>query len=213
MKRLLLLFYPVLIISCSSVKEKNSSIGKGSYRGNVFWKYNNYIGNKPDAGASIKLIGLTDSSRIYYTTADVRGDYSFDSIPEGSYISIIESKNTKGAPSEHVRQIDLNKDILKKITKFDFQVYEPDFNAIKRFDSLRITAYTRNSGVKAMNEGYRYEDSVEYLSKNLINKIPDTVKSKIKIITPMWNKVQYELIYIEPNKTENLVTDFGITYW
>jgi hypothetical protein len=34
----------------------------GTLTGNAYWKYNNYVGNKPDAGAEVTLYSL-DTAR------------------------------------------------------------------------------------------------------------------------------------------------------
>jgi len=60
----------LLAAGCSTFSKKPTEMG--SLKGNVFWKYNNYVGNKPDAGTSIKLYSLLDTSYLETATCDVQ---------------------------------------------------------------------------------------------------------------------------------------------
>ncbi len=84
-------------------------IKTGSVTGTVTYKYNNYVGNKPDTDAKVLLISksvtsLPDSVALglisslpdgcYGTKVDGLGKYQFDDIPVGDYYIVIISKNT-----------------------------------------------------------------------------------------------------------------------
>lgn len=72
-------------------------IKTGKVTGDVSYKYNNYVGNKPDTGATIFLIsknvktlpdkiglGLSSNTEgVYRTEVDGSGKYTFDRIPVG----------------------------------------------------------------------------------------------------------------------------------
>ncbi len=96
----------------------------GSVTGTVTYKYNDYIGHKPDTGTDIILIkdieepgtlikdlpqrlpdelglGLVSSSAedgIYGTTVDGNGNYIFEDIPIGDYYIVLISKATNDNP-------------------------------------------------------------------------------------------------------------------
>lgn len=92
MKKIIFLLLAITTLtSCSK--------GEGEIKGNVYWKYNDFVGNKPDAGSKIELWGIdTVSIKItnfkLETTADMNGNYAFENVPVGSYMLLVKSKNT-----------------------------------------------------------------------------------------------------------------------
>ncbi|MBR5280061.1 MAG: Ig-like domain-containing protein [Clostridia bacterium] len=100
------------IVSVCNVEVKQKT---GTVSGEVTWKYNSYVGYKPDTGAIVYLIsrsvrelnsavalGLTTGlpEGVYATKVNGSGAYIFDSIPVGSYEMVIISKNTNDNPSK-----------------------------------------------------------------------------------------------------------------
>lgn len=86
-------------------------IKTGSISGNVTYKYNNFVGNKPDTGTVVFLIStnvtsLPDSvgygwtwdingyEGVYATKVDGSGNYILNDIPVGEYYIVLISKNT-----------------------------------------------------------------------------------------------------------------------
>jgi hypothetical protein len=66
----------------------------GSLNGNAYWKYNDYVGDKPDPGTEVYLFPWDSSKEVYETTCDVQGNFMFDKIVTGDYILVAISKNT-----------------------------------------------------------------------------------------------------------------------
>lgn len=83
----------------------------GSVTGNITYKYNNYVGNRPDTGSVVFLISkdvksLPDSiargwtfdvdqcDGVYATEVDGSGNYTLNDIPVGEYYIVIISDNT-----------------------------------------------------------------------------------------------------------------------
>ena len=96
----------VLTVCNVEVKVKTGSIS-----GNVTYKYNNYVGNKPDTGTVVFLIsqkvtslpdsvaygwtfGLSNYEGVYATEVDGNGKYILDDIPVGDYYIVLISDNT-----------------------------------------------------------------------------------------------------------------------
>lgn len=84
-------------------------IKTGSVTGTVTYKYNNYVGNKPDTDSKVLLISKSVTSLpesvalgmisslpdgCYGTKVDGAGKYQFDDIPVGDYYIVIISDNT-----------------------------------------------------------------------------------------------------------------------
>ncbi len=95
----------------------------GTVKGNVTYKYNNYIGYKADVDAKVFLIpkntkeSSIDYSLIYLgfdfdmpstilkTTVDGNGDYIFNNVPIGEYIVLIRSRNSNSNISAGYTQL------------------------------------------------------------------------------------------------------------
>ncbi|MVM36534.1 hypothetical protein GO730_00740 [Spirosoma sp. HMF3257] len=115
MKKSLVLFSIVaLLTSCGK--------SEGSLAGNVFWKYNNFIGNKPDSGSKVHLYPLTNKSSPFKEVADVRGDFRFDKVTVGDYLLIVVSENTNASGEDIYGELKDNSKYLKKV--FDYNVPE-----------------------------------------------------------------------------------------
>jgi len=86
----------------------------GTVTGEVTYKYNDYVGNRGDAGATVLLIsknvkslpdnlayGMTNDlpDGCYATEASGSGTYTFNNIPVGEYVLIFISENTTPDPS------------------------------------------------------------------------------------------------------------------
>lgn len=84
-------------------------VKKGTVTGEVTYKYNDYVGSKPETGADVFLIskdvtslpdGLAygDTSELpegcYATKVSGSGKYTFNNVPVGEYDLIFVSKNT-----------------------------------------------------------------------------------------------------------------------
>ena len=86
-------------------------IKTGSISGNVTYKYNNYVGNKPDTGTVVFLISkkvtslpdsmgygwtwdVDDYEGVYATKVDGSGNYILNDIPVGEYYIVLISENT-----------------------------------------------------------------------------------------------------------------------
>ena len=81
----------------------------GKLTGDVSYKYNNYVGNKPDTGAQVILVSkkvkslpdnvgygiMKDAGEgVYSIKVDGSGKYTFDRLPIGEYYVVIISRNT-----------------------------------------------------------------------------------------------------------------------
>gem|GEM_PF-2571812 len=88
----------------------------GSVTGTVTYKYNNYVGNKPDTDATVILISkkveaLDDSLALgstydlpegcFSTKVDGTGKYLIDNVPVGDYVLLLISKNTNSGISNN----------------------------------------------------------------------------------------------------------------
>jgi hypothetical protein len=86
----------------------STKVGTCTIRGNVVWKYNEYVGTKADVGAKVlllrrfevkvslrPLLDETDRDKgVHVTAVDMLGKYEIGDLPPGSYDLLILSKNT-----------------------------------------------------------------------------------------------------------------------
>ncbi len=196
-----------------------SSCGKnyGSLTGNVFWKYNNFVGNKPDGGSTIYFYPYEMNSEPLKVTADVQGNFRFDKVPSGDYLLIVVSENTTPSPNELYRELYFNSTYLKDVFNFDFLSIRPEKHKEYNLrDSLyRSSIAHENMNVltdrflKQMRDRDKKEDTLRKVANEIIRDIPSNVSSKLGIFI---HKVNIKKVTIEKDKTDNEVIDFGITY-
>lgn len=95
----------ILAVCTVTVKVKT-----GSVTGNVTYKYNNYVGNKPDTGTEVILVSTSITSLpdhiaavvkmnslpegCFYTKVDGSGNYTINNVPVGEYYIVLLSANT-----------------------------------------------------------------------------------------------------------------------
>ena len=218
MKILYSLFLFGLLSSCKAKKP----VEYGSLNGNIYWKYNNFVGNRPDAGSSIDIYSLTDSTFHEKATADIRGDYRFDSIPTGDYIAIIQSKNTTKSAKDNLMQVYLNSPYLERIFHVKFRdIFEAEYyKKIHAYDSLSIAALMGDASKKNLNElnaslkwHEAYKDSSNKVADSMINLIPREIRMQTGVYGNGSNSIKIESFKIDKNRTTSLITDFGITYF
>ena len=205
----------LFLLSCKN-SDKKKPKEFGSLTGNIYWKYNNFVGNKPDAGSDVTIYSTTDSTLKFEATADVRGDYRIDSLPVGLYLIIIKSENTRASAADNLDEISMNAHALGTIFHTDLSPIfkSPDYQKKKKYDSLSNDAIMNiKNPTSALEKRAQYEDSSNKIADKIIDRLPDDVRLWTGLFGTGAKKVKCELVYIEPKKTETIVTDFGITYF
>jgi len=216
MKKLLLLF--LLACSCSGKNPKKESkvppvpVARGCFKGNVFYTYNKYVGNRGDAGAHIRIYNLIDTSKYYDADADISGNFSIDSIPCASYITIITSKNVKDDPMSMMRNFYGNRQLIKMATGYTFSGYLDSLYRLGAyFDSLGGTALESHlPPARKLHLYDNYKDSVFELALKFCAAIPPEVRMKID--SKVLSKINFDLIEVKSEGVKPKVVDFGVTY-
>ncbi|WP_286231329.1 hypothetical protein [Neobacillus mesonae] len=137
----------------SNSKLKKVNVGKGELKGTITWQYNEYIGTKPDVGASVLIFpqggfkkvtaqniikvmdGKSNGSTygVYYTTVDGFGNYSL-SLPEGKYhvvfISLKTTRNYNKPVSSNTIKIMGTYINNFKGTEFGMEIYNHQIKSI-----------------------------------------------------------------------------------
>jgi hypothetical protein len=213
-------FYLDKDLKVNKTNTKSINGDYGTLTGNAYWKYNNYVGNKADAGAEITLYSL-DTIRgnlKFEATADVQGNYKIDKILPGNYLLIVRSKNATDCPDSHLSNLRIYKDKLKQLFGFDIDKFKTQLDEINVLDSLYFKSsnnFPSNGSLSQMTASIAKTDAISKQRTEKIEKLfetlPDDFKSKIKLYTGYSNAYDFSTIRIEEDKTENIITDFGIT--
>ncbi|MBB6447295.1 hypothetical protein [Bacillus benzoevorans] len=115
----------------------------GHVNGTITWQYNKFVGTKGDVGAYVYLIPtdldvekvdinnlklylavgtIPQGAPLFFTKADGYGNYELNYIPEGEYILIFSSENTKTDPNEPIHPYIVN--LLQPVLKESYQFLE-----------------------------------------------------------------------------------------
>lgn len=207
-------FYLDKDLKVNNTNTNNINGDFGILTGNIFWKYNDYIGNKPDAGAEIILYSLdsleTDFLK-FKTFADLNGNYKLEKIPSGVYFLIIKSENTRDCPSIHLLNFKLYNSELNKLFGFNINDYRLELEQINTLDSLASSSLYLKNPSKALYDYERYKKQSENKADEFFSKIPYKFKKDINFSGKYSKSYYFSHIIIEEGKVEYIVTDFGIT--
>jgi hypothetical protein len=206
------------------VTEASTTSINGDYgliTGNAYWKFNDFVGNKADAGAEVILYSM-DTIRgnlVFEATTDVQGNYKIENIPPGEYFLMVRSTNATDCPEVHLARFKTYSAYLRDIHGFDLEEYSSDLKEISVLDSLAGLVLTSvdyknlkyGDAQKALDSFNRYSKLRREKANELINSFPDDFKRKIKLYTGYSYAYDFDVIYVEENKVNNHISDFGVT--
>jgi hypothetical protein len=196
----------------------------GSVSGNVYWKYNNFIGNKPDAGSDIYLYAYEKNSKSLDAKADVQGNFKFEKVPTGEYLLIIVSENTRDSPDEQLRKLisssqylkdvfdfDLDKTLPIKLTDFKFR--DSSLNKM-RDDIMRsdIENHSKSGNADNLLKQMGIENKKQDTLRNVASEIIEALPVDLIVKFAYGKKIEIEKIKVEKEKSTTEVIDFGTTY-
>jgi len=183
----------------------------GTLTGNAYWEYNDYIGNKADAGAEISLYYLDtiNLNNIYKTTADFQGNYKFEKLLPGWYFIIVRSKNVTACPDSHLHKLEIYSSNFKELFGFDIQKYKEQLDEFNSIDSTASASLHVSSD--NLTKYYLFKKQSQDKAEKLIDMLPKDFTSKIQLFTGYSNALDFSTIHIEERKTATQNTNFGIT--
>jgi hypothetical protein len=189
-----------------------------SLSGNVYWKFNDYIGNNADAGSEIVLLSLDTIRGMlkYESTADLQGDYKIDNVLPVNYFLIVKSKNATDCPENHLSNLKNYEDDLGQLFGFSLLAYKKEIEEIdklhEQFSKILMADETEYGGYSRQIELYtKIQEDMRERAAQIIDKLPVDVKRKIGIFTGYSDALYFDNIRIEEGKPEVIITDFGIT--
>jgi hypothetical protein len=208
----------LILISCSPKP--------GSLTGNVYWKYNDFVGNKPDAGAQVFLFSRDTAKSPVQVDCDLQGNFNIDGLAPGEYIVAVKSKATYASTEDQIDNlISFLQDPMMGLPSIRL-------NQIDRFmdcyyDAKRLEIdrpLSRPSGDDSLNY---YRSTARKIADSILNELPAEMPFKKwvlfygghvpanvsdfgnAIIQP---KINMQRVKIESDKVQKIVIDFGITY-
>ncbi|MXN91792.1 hypothetical protein GR160_11200 [Flavobacterium sp. Sd200] len=191
----------------------------GSTSGNVYYKYNDYVGNKPDAGAEIKLYNLNKGAEpaTYEATTDVQGNYKIENIVPGDYLLFTVSKATTASNAEILDQFVANSKDLKELFGGDIESLSKDADELKSLEENKAQAYAKamsdfTVGDKYINEYGKYLKESTAKQDAIGKKLPAKLKLFYSAAVGYDQKIEIKRINVEEAKNVQTNTDFGITY-
>lgn len=206
------------MITLTKVNAQQST--NGTISGNVYWKYNDYVGNKADAGSEVQLTSLTNPSTTFKSTCDLQGNYKIEGIQPGRYFLIIKSKNTKQDPVWYSRIFGIYKLQLDTVLSTNVSSFRPDLQA--EIDTLYnkqmalVKDYAQNINKwkpsKYIKENEKLKTALHDKIKEWFSVMPSDLKMKLDTYYYIHESFYYQIVEITTNKSETIVTDFGITY-
>lgn len=212
MKKLaLLLIGASLFVACKK--------DPGSVSGNVYYKYNDYVGNKPDAGTEIKLYNLDKGAEpaTYETTSDVQGNYKIEGVIPGDYLLFTISKSTTASNVDILDQFIANSKDLTDLFGTNIGGLSKDIEELKALETFKAEAYA--AAMDNLTEGKKYIDEYgKYLKESsdkqvaIGKKLPPKLKILYSSVMGYDQNLEIKKITVEETKNVQTNTDFGITY-
>lgn len=177
----------------------------GSVSGNAFWKYNEYVGNRADAGDTVYLIPAEDPSTFKSAATDLTGNFKFENVKHGKYLVVIISSNTLqpvelNIKSTHVYRKYFNSALLDTVV-IKYQEYDVATKAKAKIKELKH----KRKNVEAKEKEY-FTSVVELGFSN-----PPSFSLRLGA-HPYSPKLFFKEIQVTPNETQSIVADFGLTY-
>lgn len=212
MKRKLLFILVLFSILTSCTKKP------GTLTGNIYWKYNDYVGNKPDASSTINLYSITDKNVTLETSTDVAGNYKIEEIPPGKYFLVIKSGNTTDSPKDHLDNLLIHSVQIKTVFGYDLKNLKKEIAEIDKlqqeYQNILIDENESKYGglYKQIDKYEKIKKEIKDKSFALISKLPSEFKTKIGLYTGYDKSIHFANIEIKEAKTTNENVDFGITY-
>lgn len=207
MKRLIFLF---------SLLPANSFCQTGTITGSAFWKYNDYVGNKADAGSDIYLYTPTRSAPTT-TQCDFQGNFKFDNLRPGEYLVVIKSKNATDDWEEnfiHLRYCRSNPylgfqlDSLDKTLCDSVEVYR---NYYYETRAQKLNVWKANKQAKQLKA---VKDAYTGCIQRLVGLVPKDIKPyfDLELYQTYPHKIFIKEVTVSPNQSTTVIADFGVTY-
>ena len=193
---------------------------KCSIKGNVFYKYNNFVGNRADAGCTVYLFYPHNSKHYKKVITDLSGNFSFQDLDKGQYLIAAQSKEVRQNPLNHIRilqdvpiglyfDVDLKSTIETGIDSATIYQKEVDSLSIWRPTKKKLIAERDKKRDQATD---RYVQISYKTYQELEQKTQDEDLKFAIFELSLPESVSFNNISLTTeNPTANIIVDFGLT--
>jgi hypothetical protein len=203
-----LILTSTLIISCHKVEY-------GEAHGNVYYKYNDFVGHKPDVGSSVEYWAKDSTSEVpvYRTTTDVNGDFKLPKIITGEYFVVIKSAKQRSCPKDALNNMVYYKKQLKNIFKVDLDKQKniDDFLSLKKEIDLLWKKELDKGVDKFSTKLSNLEQKQDSVATLILKNLSSVDKMSLNMGGPYSNKIEYKNVTIKITENTKLNVDFDIT--
>lgn len=196
-------FFTILILPLTLLSQT------GNLSGSVFYKYNDYVGPRPDAGASVKLFPANSPDSKKETLVGLDGSFQFSKLDTGKYLLLVKSKETNESPSMGVTRLIVYGNLLQKYFDFNPRSTNPALQTAIELKDQEYTDYLFSKNPKQKKLADIKEELIE-LSFRFFNEIPVEGLIRAGISLPT-EKVDIREVAIS-EKEQKIIIDFGLTY-
>lgn len=212
MKQLLTFTFPLFI--ALTIQAQTSTI-----TGNVMVTFN-YINNKADAGADVRLwnisksykndFGFVKTDSVISTTCDISGNFTLKNIPAGEYILYVSSKSTIADPFNiYNNLVNSLVDPIKTMTGFDIEAHKPELR--KQIDDL----FNESIELSKEKKFKKYEKVNKDMNQKIdefISSFPGGVKLFLDFFNGKTTQKEFKRITVKQGVDENYAIKFDQKY-
>jgi hypothetical protein len=192
----------------------------GTVSGNVFWKYNDYVGNKADAGATVYLIPEEKTKGALKSNCDVSGNFRFEGVPYGNYLVIVISENTKTDGEYNVASLS-DVSVGKYFTSNLREQNKPLYDSVQNLQTKLKELLAKSYQIKKRKEIKELEKENDALTKQYIPSLVRLafsfdfagrdVSSELHSTLYTSKKIHVKETTVSQTATSPIVVNFGLT--
>lgn len=211
-----IIFALTLLPLCSSAQTATIS-------GNAFYHYNEYVGDRADAGDDVYLIREHDTaSRPASTQTDVAGNFKFEKLEPGRYILVVVSKNTFDNGNFNFIGFNGLKGVLTDFIGVDIDCNEASYDSVKlmidrysQVTSKKMSTWHAGRDLKNMEAARDAAAAQERRTLSIMAaKIPVFIMRPFVGLTSggLTYKIDIEAIDLSADQNKTVITNFGVSY-
>lgn len=184
----------------------------GSISGNAFYHYNDYVGDKPEAGATVYL--FADSVHPGSSTqCDVQGNYRFDKVKPGQYLLMVVSYNTYDDGYFILSELKSQQGRYRRFLGFDIGDLGQCYDSIAILDTALTRAMEKklsakksmqamDAGLKAIHDQTRRAVDEAYHRTSFYPKLA---------MGGLLHKIYFSIVSVDVDENKTVISNFGIS--
>jgi hypothetical protein len=211
------IYFSTLLLFCLHGQAQTGSIS-----GNAYWHYNDYVGDKPDAGSDVYLFSADTSKAPINTQCDVQGNFKFEKVPPGNYLVMIISKNTTDDGTHNFIQFDSYHGAYKVFLGFSIEDAKQAYDSVALADTAYYRAASRKYGVFGINKQLKDTEAKREIAAAQKRRVLNIGAKKCSMVASypligltmprLASKIYFAIIRVAADQNKTVIADFGITF-